>query len=167
MLSELKHRAVTGFDHLTAHEANVVLNAARTLQNAARTGAVKPLLRGLNIALLVESIEDRRGALVHRAATELGAHVAHVKPSSLARLANPAEVRHTAGMLGRLYDAIACEGLPAADVQRIRDDAGVPVYENVAADDHPTAALTDLLGSEEPPEDRRRRVLQAVLLTLA
>jgi len=166
MLSELKHRALTGFEDLSPHEMNVVLHAARTLQTAARAGAVKPLLRGRNIALMAESIEDRPGRLFCRAATELGAHVAHIRPS-LSQLATPAEVRHTARILGRLYDAIACQGMSAADVRRIRSDAGVPVYENVAGDDHPTAGLADRVGGEDPPEDNRRYVLQAVLLTLA
>jgi ornithine carbamoyltransferase len=166
MLSELKHRALTGFDDLSSREFDIVLAGARTLQRARRAGTATSCLRGKNIALVVESADGVDARRFCRAARELGANVAHIRPS-LSRLGNPQEVRHTAEILGRLYDAIACEGMSHDDVRRIRRDAGVPVYENAASDAHPTAGLADRLGGEDDPEDCRHYVLQAVLLTLA
>ena len=102
--------------------------------------------------------------LFRRAALELGAHVAHIRPS-LNGLSTPHEVQHTASMLGRLYDAVECQGMAADLVHQMGVDAGVPVYDGVASKRHPTARLVDLLDGDASARDKRRFVLQAVLLS--
>jgi ornithine carbamoyltransferase len=67
-------------------------------------------------------------------------------------------------MLGRLYDAVECQGMDSALVGQVGRDAGVPVYDSIAALTHPTAKLAELLDGDASPEDRRCVVLQAVLL---
>ena len=71
----------------------------------------------------------------------------------------------TARMLGRLYDAVECQGMAADLVHRLGADAGVPVYDAIASQRHPTAKLDGLLGGDSPALDKRRFVLQAVLLS--
>ena len=66
-------------------------------------------------------------------------------------------------MLGRLYAAAECQGMAADLVHRLGADAGVPVYDAVASQRHPTARLDGLLGSDSPALDKRRFVLRAVL----
>lgn len=151
------------FNHMSPRDVTAVLAHARTLQRAAEAGKTQPLLRGKNFGLLCE-VDDDDAALFRRAAVELGAHVAHVRPS-LSELSTPQEVQHTARMLGRLYDAVECQGMAPALVQQVGNDAGVPVYDGIASQDHPTAKLADLLGGDTSPADNRRFVLQAVLLT--
>lgn len=163
MLPDTRPRTPTGFDHLSANELSVVLSSARALQRAAAAGAPAPLLRGRKFALMSESADDDEARLFCRAATELGAHVAHIKPSVCC--CDGGDPHHTAGMLGRLYDVVACEGMSRHDVTQLRSGAGVPVYDGVASAGHPTATLADLLDAQAPPEDRRCFVLQAVLLT--
>ena len=124
----------------------------------------QPLLRGKNLGLLCEADDDGDAALFRRAAVELGAHVAHIRPS-LSELSTPQEVQHTARMLGRLYDAVECQGMAPALVQQVGNDAGVPVYDGIASQDHPTARLAALLDGDAAPADNRRFVLQAVLLS--
>lgn len=110
----------------------------------------------------VEDSDD--AALFRRAAGELGAHVAHIRPS-LTELSTPPEVQKTARMLGRLYDAVECQGMAPDLVHQMGIDAGVPVYDGVASQHHPTAKLDKLLGGDSSPLDNRRFVLQAVLLS--
>ena len=152
------------FNQMSPRDVTAVLANARTLQRAAEAGKTQPLLRGKNFGLLCEADDDGDAALFRRAAVELGAQVALIRPS-LSELSTPQEVQHTARMLGRLYDAVECQGMAPALVQQVGADAGVPVYDGIASQDHPTAKLAELLGSDTSPADNRRFVLQAVLLT--
>jgi ornithine carbamoyltransferase len=152
------------FDPMSSHDVNTVLGNARSLQRAARAGATQPLLRGKNFGLLCETNDDRDAALFRQAAVELGAHVANIRLSA-SKLATPQEVKHTARLLGRLYDAVECQGMSPEVVQQLGNDAGVPVYDGIASNSHPTACLAGLLGEETSPPDNRRFVLQAVLLS--
>lgn len=144
-----------------------LLASANGLWHAAEAGTTQPLLRGKNFGLLCEPGEDDaldNAHLFRTAATALGAHVAQIRPS-LSALATPQQVQHTARLLGRLYDAVECQGMAAALVQQIGRDAGVPVYDGVATVQHPTARLAEQLALEAPLIDRRRAVVQAVLLS--
>ena len=152
------------FNQMSPRDVTAVLANARTLQRAAEAGKTQPLLRGKNFGLLCEADEDGAAALFRRAAVELGAQVVLIRPS-LSELSTPQEVQHTARVLGRLYDAVECQGMAPALVQQVGNEAGVPVYDGIASQDHPTAKLAELLGSDASPADNRRFVLQAVLLT--
>ena len=160
------------FEPIAPHDVAFVLDNARALQLAAQVGDARALLRGRKFALMCEMDNDSDNdndsasdaALFRRAAVELGAHVAHIRPS-LTELSTPQEVLHTACMLGRLYDAVECQGMAADLVHRLGADAGVPVYDAIASQHHPTAKLDGLLGGDSPALDKRRFVLQAVLLS--
>lgn len=163
MVPTLKHCSFPTYEPLSPRVVSAVLANARTLQRAAQAGATQPLLRGKNLGLLCEADNDVDATLFRRATVDLGAHVAHIRPS-LSELSTPQEVQHTARMLGRLYDAVECQGMASALVQQIGRDAGVPVYDGIASSGHPTATLAELLGGDASPADSRRFVLQAVLL---
>ena len=89
--------------------------------------------------------------------------MAHVKPS-LSASSSAEEVQHTSRMLGRLYDAIEWQTESQALLTLVQSTAGVPVYNGLGLPTHPTAALVARLNSNEPLEQLRRRVLQAVLV---
>jgi len=149
--------------HSTAIEADSLLTRAQALQRAAQAGTIQPLLRGKNLGLLCEA-DDADADLFRCAASELGAHVARIKPS-LSHLYCPTEVQRTARMLGRLYDAVECQGMAPALVQQVGDGAGVTIYDGVASPRHPTAQLAKQLGGDAAEADKRRFILQAVLLS--
>jgi ornithine carbamoyltransferase len=155
---------VPAFQPPSPFDMVAVLASARSLQHAAAAGAPRPLLRGKMLGLLSDADGSDEAVLFRRAAGELGAHVALIRPS-LSTASAPDEIRYTARMLGRLYDAVECEGLAPALVARLSADAGVPVYDALASAAHPTARLAELLGDAAAPADNRRFVLQAVLLT--
>ncbi|HEY0857189.1 MAG TPA: ornithine carbamoyltransferase [Albitalea sp.] len=163
MTPNLANRSRQGYETMSPREVTALLIHARALQRAAQEGTTQPLLKGKNFGLLCEAADHPDAQLFRRAAVELGAHVAHIRPS-LSELTTPQEVQHTARVLGRLYDAVECQGMPPALVQQVGDDAGVPVYDGISGSDHPTARLADQLDGSSPPEDRRRFVLQALLI---
>jgi ornithine carbamoyltransferase len=148
---------------MTAYDLSAVLAHALALQRAALAGATQEPLRGKHFGLWCDAGDDAVAALFDQAATGLGAQVAHVRPSLSAR-STVLEVQHTARVLGRLYDAVECLGMAPALVAEVSRWAGVPVYDGLARADHPTARLADKLDLASPPTDRRRYVLQAVLL---
>lgn len=150
-------------DALSPSEASALLAHARTLQRAAESGQARPLLRGKNLGLVCEDVDGPEAILFHQAAAELGANIARIKPS-LTELGSSPQMRHTSRMLGRLYDAVVCEGVAPGIVQQLRRDAGVPVLDSVASPDHPIAELAIQLPGESP-EDKHRLMLQALLLS--
>ncbi len=162
----LSHPGVLAFDPIAPHDVTFVLDNARALQLAAEAGELRALLRGRKFGLLceIDNASDGDALLFRSAAMELGAHVAHIRPS-LTELSTPQEVQHTARMLGRLYDAVECQGMAPALVHQVGVDAGVPVYDGIASPHHPTARLVELLGGDAPALDKRRFVLQAALLS--
>jgi ornithine carbamoyltransferase len=157
------HRSVISLDHLSSpRDMSSVLENARRLQKAADAGDVPPLLRGRRLGLLCEDDTVSSARLFRNACIALGAHVAHLRPS-LSGLATPQDVQHTAHMLGRLYDAVECQGLDPAVVLQLRSACTIPIYDGIASREHPTAALDRSLDGGAAP-DRRRFVLQAALL---
>ena len=162
----LSHPGVLASEPIAPHDVTFVLDNARALQLAAEAGELRALLRGRKFGLLCEIDNTGEGdaALFRRAATELGAHVAHIRPS-LTELSTPQDVQHTARVLGRLYDAVECQGMAPALVHQVGVDAGVPVYDGLASQNHPTAKLALLLGGDASALDKRRFVLQAALLS--
>jgi ornithine carbamoyltransferase len=144
-------------------EDRALLEQARVLQRAAQSGRVQPLLRGKHLGLLCDNDTLPAAALFRRAASELGAHVAHIGVSLSER--SPAQdVAHTARMLGRLYDAIECEGMEGKLVAQVADLAGIPVFDGIATDEAWLARMALLLGPESALEENRRYALQARLL---
>ena len=158
-----KHRNHRAFDSVSSDDMRSLLTSARAMRHTAADGKHGAPLRGKNLGLLCEVDADVDAALLRRAALDLGAHVAQIRPS-LTELSTRDEVRHTARLLGRLYDALACQGLPLGLVQQLSVDAGVPVLDGVASIGHSTAQLAGLLGDDVSPDDARRYVLQAMLL---
>jgi ornithine carbamoyltransferase len=164
MVLILKQRSLDEFATMPARDMSALLAHARELQAAARAGTAQRALRGKNFGLFCDSADDGDAALFQRAATALGAQVAHLRPS-LSELSTPQDVRHTARVLGRLYDAIDCVGMSSDLVQRIGADAGVPVFEGIASSRHPTAVLAEQLDGAAAAEDKRCLVIQAVLIS--
>lgn len=143
-------------------DAEALLASARALREANHAQRPQAMLRGKYIALLGTGSEAE-SILFQGAATELGARVTCVQ-TGLSDGSAEKEVHDVAGMLGRLYDAVACNGLPVDVVQRLAAAVDVPVFERLASPAHPTARLADLLGPEQAPGENRRFVLQAALL---
>jgi ornithine carbamoyltransferase len=151
-------------ERLSDGDSETLLKNARVLQRATAERQTNTLLRGKKLALLCDSEEADDAALFKSAASDLGAHVSHIRPR-LNELSRPDVLQHTARMLGRLYDGIECQGLAPALVEAVGREAGVPVYDGLASAAHPTARLAGLLGTEDTSGKLRQLVLQTVLLS--
>jgi ornithine carbamoyltransferase len=148
---------------LSPDDEKALLDQARSLQRAAAAGRTQPLLRGKNLGLLCADDSAAQALLFRQSASELGAHVAHIGMSLSERSATQ-EVAHTARMLGRLYDAVECQGLDSALVQQVAEVAGIAVYDGLACNDALISRLAAQLEHEAAAGDNRRFVLQALLL---
>jgi len=155
----------SAFQALLPEDEAALLGRARFLQAASLRGALALQLRGKKLGLLCDDGGDggESRALFQHAAEELGAHVAMIRPA-LSSLGSPVEVRHTALILSRFYDAVECQGMAPEAVREIGRDAAIPVYDGIACPGHPTAALAAGLDDRTSPADNRRFVLQALLL---
>jgi ornithine carbamoyltransferase len=149
---------------LPAPDSAVVLAYARMLQREALAGSRQPWLRGKNIAMVGSAEDAEADGLFRRAAAELGAKVAQVRPFAEGTPATAAEAQHIARVIGRLYDAIEWPQASAHQLERLRPAAGIPVYDGLAGASHPTARLVNLLDAASPVADRRCFIVQAVLL---
>lgn len=162
MFPTLQIQNPRSLDRLQPLELNALLTTARRIQHATRSGSMQPLLRGKFFGLLGDG-NDADAALFEQAVTELGGNVARIRGN----FADPHDVQnfaHAARILGRLYDAVECQGVARALVDQIADVAGVPVFNGISSAAHPTAQLARQLG-DGSESDHRRHVLQAVLLS--
>lgn len=131
-----------------------LLSSAGQLERAAQAGHALPqLLRGKRLALLADDHASPAAMVFTQAATELGAHVAHLRASNAA-----GAPQRTAALLGRLYDAIECQGLSEAEVRRLGREAGVPVFDGIGNDAHWLNRVVDT-----QPDCPPLRLLQALL----
>ena len=146
--SFLNHRSLWSLDNLSSTDVSTLLDTASALKQATQEGRPQRLLRGKNIAVMCESLADPALHAFTTAASALGAQVAHIRPSS-SRITQPSESHETAVVLGRLYDAIECEGMPLGLVQEVERHAGRPVFNGLAAAIHPLRVLADLMTMRE------------------
>lgn len=161
--SAVPHRCVSDFERMSADQAAALLAAAIELHAASGRDWRPGPLRGKNVALLCEAFDEPGARLFQRAASGLGAQVAHLQPSR-AVFDTAEQVEHTARMLGRLYDLVECIGVPPEVIRRIGFLADIPVLESISSSDHPTAGLAAALGGAVEPDAARCAVIQAVLL---
>lgn len=148
-----------------------LLHLARSLRTMMRSGPVPLLLDSKHLGFL--SLEGRSPSqdVVADAARGLGARVAWVPPMAVQAEDDP-QAHTAARLLGRFYDALDCEGLPAELVHRLRRHCGVPVYEGLGRRDHPLDQLIPHLGTgavQAPgapagDDDGHRFLLQAMLV---
>lgn len=163
MTRTLEPRLSATWAALSTTESLNLLETALKLRHAALSGQTQSLLRGRKLGLLCVDLRLPEARLFVDAASELGAHVAHLnlKPGPLAV---PDELDPTARLLGRLYDAVECQDMEPEAVRRLAWAADTVVFDGLATAAHPTAALATQMGSTGNPADNRRFVLQAVLL---
>lgn len=143
-------------------DAPALLDAARRLRRAALDGLAHEPLKGRNLGLLSTQDDAPEALLFTGAARALGARVVRL-PAQPWGGDDPA-ARDAARLLGRLYDAIECQGLPPAQVAWLGRHAGVPVFDTLAGTTHPTALLAEALEGGAADPLNRRCLLQAVLL---
>jgi ornithine carbamoyltransferase len=144
----LKNRSLLSLDGFTAGDVNFLLEMASDLKRVKANGTEHPQLRGKNIVLLFEKASTRTRCAFEVAAFDQGAHVSFIGPGD-SQLGEKESVKDTARVLGRLYDAIEYRGFEQSTVQALARWSGVPVYNGLTNQFHPTQILADYLTMQE------------------
>src|SRR5436190_13495874 len=129
-------------------EVLFLLDLAASLKAAKRGGFEVQRLRGKEICLLFEKTSTRTRCSFEVAAYDQGAHVTYLDPQS-SQMGHKESVKDTARVLGRLYDALEYRGFDQDIVQTLADYAGVPVFNGLTDEFHPTQILADVLTMRE------------------
>ncbi|MFI2375431.1 ornithine carbamoyltransferase [Streptomyces sp. NPDC018964] len=132
----------------TAQEFLGLLELAAELKAAKRAGTEHRHLRGRNIALVFEKTSTRTRCAFEVAAADQGASTTYLDPSG-SQIGHKESVKDTARVLGRMYDGIEYRGDSQAKVEELAAYAGVPVYNGLTDDWHPTQMLADVLTMTE------------------
>ncbi|MHB1569233.1 MAG: ornithine carbamoyltransferase [Solirubrobacteraceae bacterium] len=144
----LRNRSFLKEIDFTAGELEHLLELSAALKTVKYAGTEVPRLTGKNIALIFEKTSTRTRSAFEVAAYDQGAHVTYLDPSG-SQLGHKESVADTARVLGRMYDAIEFRGSAHSDVEELAANAGVPVYNGLTDDWHPTQMLADFLTMHE------------------
>ncbi len=148
MSFNLKNRSFLKEIDFTPHELRFLLELSGALKSAKYAGTETPHLSGKNIALIFEKTSTRTRSAFEVAAYDQGAHVTYLDPSGSQR-GHKESIADTAAVLGRMYDAIEYRGNAQAEVEELAQHAGVPVYNGLTDEWHPTQMLADFLTMHE------------------
>ncbi|MEV6107729.1 ornithine carbamoyltransferase [Streptomyces sp. NPDC051940] len=132
----------------TGDEIRQLVGLAAQLKAAKAMGAEDRLLAGKNIALVFEKTSTRTRCSFEVAAADQGAATVYLDPAG-SQFGHKESVKDTARVLGRMFDAIEFRGSSQADVEELAAYAGVPVYNGLTDDWHPTQMLADVLTMTE------------------
>lgn len=148
MAFNLKNRNLLTLLDFSAKEINFLLELSADLKKAKYSGTEQQLLKGKNIALIFEKDSTRTRCAFEVAAYDQGAHVTYLGPSG-SQIGGKETMKDTARVLGRFYDAIEYRGFGQEKVQELADYSGVPVWNGLTNEYHPTQVLADFLTIQE------------------
>jgi ornithine carbamoyltransferase len=144
----LKGRSILTLDELTSAEIRHLLRLAADLKAAKSAGIEVPRLTGKNIALIFEKDSTRTRTGFEVAAYDQGAHVTFLGPTG-SQIGHKESMKDTARVLGRMYDAIEFRGFSQQSARELAEFSGVPVYNGLTDEAHPTQALADFMTMRE------------------
>ncbi len=147
-LTALRGRHFLTLADYTPEEIVYLLDLAAELKQAKREGREEQQLVGKNIALIFEKDSTRTRCAFEVAAYDQGAHVTFIGPAG-SHMGHKETVKDTARVLGRMYDAIEYRGFGEAIADELAEYAGVPVYNGLTDEWHPTQILADFLTFRE------------------
>ena len=144
----LKNRNLLTLRDYTPQEIGFLLKLSADLKAAKYAGTEQPSLQGKNIALIFEKDSTRTRISFEVAAMDQGAQVTYLGPTGN-HIGHKESVKDTARVLGRVYDAIEYRGFGQEIVNELAEYSGVPVYNGLTDDSHPTQILADFLTMQE------------------
>ena len=148
MAFNLKNRSFLKEIDFDPRELRYLLRLAEALKLAKYAGTEAKTLTGKEIALIFEKSSTRTRSSFEVASYDQGAHVTYLDPSG-SQLGHKESIADTASVLGRIYDAIEFRGNHQTDVEELAQHAGVPVYNGLTDEWHPTQMLADFLTMHE------------------
>jgi ornithine carbamoyltransferase len=144
MITNLKNRNFLKLLDFTPEEIKSLLDLSFELKKAKYAGTEQQKLRGKNIALIFEKTSTRTRCAFEVAALDQGAHVTYLGPSG-SQIGHKESMKDTARVLGRMYDGIEYRGFGQKIVEELAEYAGVPVWNGLTDEFHPTQILADFM----------------------
>lgn len=148
MVLNLKQKHFLKLDDLMPEEIAYLLQLSAELKAAKHSRMEAARLQGRQIALIFEKDSTRTRSSFEVAATDQGAHTTYMGASG-SHMGSTETIKDTARVLGRMYDGIAFRGYAQADVEELARYSGVPVWNGLTNEAHPTQVLADFLTMQE------------------
>ena len=155
---DLKGRNFLTLKDFTPEEITYLLDLAADLKAKKKAGERTLYLEGKNIVLIFEKTSTRTRCSFEVAAHDLGMHVTYLDPQG-SQIGKKESIRDTARVLGRMYDGIEYRGYGQEIVEELAKYAGVPVWNGLTNEYHPTQMLADMLTVREHFGDLKGRKL--------
>lgn len=162
MAFNLRNRSFLKELDYTPDEWRFLLDLAAELKHAKYAGIERPMLAGKNLALIFEKTSTRTRCAFEVAAFDQGARVTFLDPAS-SQMGHKESIEDTARVLGRMYDGIEYRGSGHDRVETLAEYAGVPVWNGLTDDWHPTQTLCDLMTMREHSGKRDAEISFAYL----
>ncbi len=148
MAINLRHRSFLKELDFNPDELRYLIDLAADLKAAKRGGYERQTLTGRNIALIFEKSSTRTRCAFEVAAHDQGAHVTYLDPSG-SQIGHKESAKDTARVLGRMFDGIQYRGFAQDTLETLAQHAGVPVWNGLTDQWHPTQMLADMLTMRE------------------
>lgn len=162
MSFNLHNRSLLSLTRHSEKEIRFLLDLSRDLKRAKYSGTEQPRLTGKNIALIFEKTSTRTRCAFEVAAYDQGARVTYISPDS-SQIGHKESMKDTARVLGRMYDAIEYRGFSQKAVEELAQYAGVPVFNGLTDEWHPTQMLADVLTMTEHSDKPLAQISYAYL----
>ncbi len=147
-MNSLKGKSFLKLLDFTPEEIRYFLDLAKKLKADKKNGMEKQTMKGKNIALIFEKTSTRTRCSFEVAAADQGAHTTYLGPTG-SQIGVKESMKDTARVLGRMYDAIEYRGYGQKIVEELAEYSGVPVWNGLTNEFHPTQILADFLTMEE------------------
>lgn len=157
MAVNLKNKNFLKLLDFSPKEISYLLNLSKKLKNEKKRGNGKKKLKGKNIALIFEKTSTRTRCAFEVAAFDQGASITYLGPSG-SQIGHKESMKDTARVLGRMYDGIEYRGFGQKIVEELAEFAGVPVWNGLTDEFHPTQVLADLLTMEEHSKKKLNKI---------
>ncbi len=162
MAFNLKGRSYLKIADFSQREMLYLLDLSRDLKRAKYAHSEQQALSGKEICLIFEKTSTRTRCAFEVAAYDQGAHITYLDPSG-SQIGHKESMKDTARVLGRMFDAIEFRGAGQEMVETLAKYAGVPVYNGLTDDWHPTQMLADMLTMVEHADKPRTQISYAFL----
>jgi ornithine carbamoyltransferase len=157
MAVKLKGRSFLKLLDFTPKEIRFLLNLSKKLKAEKKNGKARKKLKGKNIALIFEKTSTRTRCAFEVAAFDQGANVTYLGPTG-SQIGHKESMKDTARVLGRMYDGIEYRGFGQKIVEELAAFSGVPVWNGLTDEYHPTQVLADLLTMEEHSKKKLNKI---------
>ena len=157
MSVNLKNMSFLKLLDFTPKEIRYLLELSKKLKTEKKKGKEKKKLEGKNIALIFEKTSTRTRCAFEVAAFDQGANVTYLGPTG-SQIGHKESMKDTARVLGRMYDGIEYRGFGQNIVEELAKFSGVPVWNGLTDEFHPTQVLADLLTMEEHSSKKLNKI---------